>query len=125
MPLLIFHFGGSCHHSQGLSKEYRLREQVASLVDHIYIIAATGERGVRSEIEKNLLSPCNSLNNFSARKFFYKAKKKSSLAAIIIVGFATRPHPRYFHWVRANGSENGKCRKNYLISMSQTFDTSQ
>ena len=32
-----------------------------------------------------------------------------------MVGIATGPHLRNFDWVRANGSGNGKSRKNYPI----------
>ena len=32
-----------------------------------------------------------------------------------MVGFATGPHLRNFHWVRTNGSDNAKNGKNYPI----------
>ena len=46
---------------------------------------------------------------FQSEKVFFGHQKK------IMVGIAKGPHLGNFDWVRANGSGNGKSRKNYPI----------
>ena len=66
--------------ARALSKEFRLRRQVGSLADLIYIICYRG-MCLRSEIKKKVYSfHAIALNNFLAQKRFFKAKE-SPLAA--------------------------------------------
>ena len=73
--------------ARALSKEFRLRGQVGSLADLIYIICY---RGCVCALKLKFYSfHAIALNNFLAQKRVSKQKK-------IMVGFATGPHLRDF-----------------------------
>ena len=79
-----------------MSKEFRLRGQVGSLADLIYIICYRG-MCLRSEIKKVYSFHAIALNIFFSTKKVFQSKRVSfGRQKKIMVGFATGSHLRNF-----------------------------